>query len=102
MPDSPSSPPDGSAQRDADADARDRIWILNLGLAASAVLLGLLAAGLQPPLKGPRIPWVLLVAGFGVAEVFVIHVRLGHDAHTFSLSEIPLVVGLALSSPLGL
>jgi signal transduction histidine kinase len=82
--------------------ARNRVWILNLGLIVGALLLGLLAAQLEPPVPGPRIPLVLLAAGFGVAEVFVIHVRLRQDAHSFSLSEIPLVIGLALCSPVGM
>jgi signal transduction histidine kinase len=44
-------------------------------------------------------PWWLLAIGFGVAEVFVIHLRIRRHAHSFALSEIPLVLGLLFSTP---
>ena len=46
------------------------------------------------------VPWWALVGGFAAAEVFVIHVDRGGQTHTFSLVEVPLVVGLFLSAPL--
>lgn len=48
------------------------------------------------------VPWWALVCGFAAAEVFVIHLERGRQTHTFSLVEIPLVVGLYLASPLQL
>ena len=76
-----------------------RVWGLSaVLLVASAVLLGLVG-GRAAPLEGPSIPWLVLAISFGVAEVFVMHVRIAKHAHSFSLSEIPLVVGLALSTP---
>ena len=44
--------------------------------------------------------WVLAVS-FGVAEVFVMHIRIARHAQTFSLAEIPLA-GLAFTTPGGL
>jgi signal transduction histidine kinase len=52
-----------------------------------------------PLVAGPDVPWWLLAAGFAVAEVFVMHLRIARHAHSFSLSEIPLVLGLAFVSP---
>jgi signal transduction histidine kinase len=76
-----------------------RVWGLNIGLLAAATALLLIIGGRAAPLEGPSIPWVVLALGFGVAEVFVMHVRIAKHAHSFSLSEIPLVVGLAFSAP---
>jgi diguanylate cyclase (GGDEF)-like protein len=47
-------------------------------------------------------PWVwpvLVTAGFLGAELVVVHLRLGRDAYTFSLMEIPLVLGLFFVRP---
>jgi signal transduction histidine kinase len=46
-----------------------------------------------------HIPWPVLAAGFYFAEVYVVHLQVRRDAHSFSLSEIPLVLGLFFSSP---
>ena len=42
---------------------------------------------------------VLAASLFAVAEVMVVHVQLGRDSHTFSLSEIPLILATFLLSP---
>jgi signal transduction histidine kinase len=76
-----------------------RVWILSACLAVATSLLLALAMGLNPPLRYPLVPWIALAVSFGVSEVFVIHVRFREDAHSFSLSEVPLVVGLAFASP---
>ena len=44
-------------------------------------------------------PWWALAVGFAVTEVFVIHAHIRGSAHTLSLSELPLVVGLLLAAP---
>ena len=57
----------------------------------------------EPPLAGQgSVPLWALALGFGVAEVFVMHIRIARHAHTFSLAEIPLVFGLMFVSPGGL
>ena len=45
------------------------------------------------------IPWWALAAGFAVAEAFVIHAHVRGSAHSLSLSEVPLVLGLLLAKP---
>jgi signal transduction histidine kinase len=39
------------------------------------------------------------MAAFAVSEGFVVHLRVGRHAHSFSLSELPLVVSLAFARP---
>ncbi len=46
-----------------------------------------------------HLPLIAVAVGFGLAEVFVVHMRLGRNAYAFSLSEIPLVVGLFFVRP---
>jgi signal transduction histidine kinase len=77
-----------------------RTWALTAVVAlAAAGLLPLVSGPAWPSLDGPGVPWWLLAIGFGVAEVFVMHLRIGRHAHSFSLSELPLVIGLALATP---
>ena len=47
-----------------------------------------------------EIPWPVLVAIFAIAERAVFHLRFRKDAHSFSLSDIPLVIALFLAPPL--
>jgi signal transduction histidine kinase len=76
------------------------VWALTIALVC-ATALGLAWLGIHraPELSGPAVPWWSLAIAFLVAEVFVIHVRIAKDAHSLSLSEIPLVIGLAYVSP---
>jgi signal transduction histidine kinase len=79
-----------------------RIWLVNLCLAAVASVLLALSRQLEPPLASHAVSIWALTLGFGLAEVFVIHLRFARHAHSFSLSEIPLVLGLAFLNPVGL
>jgi signal transduction histidine kinase len=83
----------------ARANGSQRVWRLNIALLAAAIALLWLIGGRPVLVEGPSIPWVVLALSFGVAEVFVMHVRIAKHAHSFSLGEIPLVVGLAFSTP---
>jgi signal transduction histidine kinase len=76
------------------------VWALTSCL-AGATILGLTRMGVHRPplLAGPWIPWWALAIAFGVAEIYVVHVRIARDAHSLSLSEIPLVIGLAYAAP---
>src|SRR5205814_9176226 len=43
--------------------------------------------------------WWALAPVFAATEVFVVHVHFRRSAHSMSLGELPLVVGLLLASP---
>jgi signal transduction histidine kinase len=80
-----------------------RVWILTGFLAGiTGIALVRYVAQDGPELPGPFVPWWLLAIAFGLAEVFVIHIRIARDAHSFSLSEIPLVIGLAFVPAAGI
>ena len=79
------------------------VWILTTALFALSVLLWFAVRGEEPPfVGGPSPPLWMLAVSFGVAEVFVMHIRVARHAQTFSLAEIPLVFGLAFATPGGL
>jgi signal transduction histidine kinase len=80
-----------------------RVWALNALLATIAGAVYLLWVRHTPGLAGPqRIPWWVMAAMFALAEISVVHFQLRREAHSFSLSEIPLVLGLFFTSPPGL
>jgi signal transduction histidine kinase len=80
-----------------------RVWLLTTSLGLLTLLMWLAIRGQAPLIPGgPSVPLWLLAVAFGVAEVFVMHIRIARHAHSFSLSELPLVFGLALVSPGGL
>ncbi len=63
-------------------------------LVATVVALWPVVADRRPPSAAADLPWWLLLAMFGLAEVFVLHVQLRREAKTISLSEIPLVLAM--------
>ena len=77
-----------------------RIWLLTAILVAIALglYLGVIHSleGLNAPFQ---LPWWLIAVAYGLAEAFVIHLQFRRDDHSFSLSEIPLVVGLFFLRP---
>lgn len=78
-----------------------RIWTLSVLLAGSA---GALVAGGKLVGAGPyasaiSIPWPILAILFYLTEVYVVHVQFRRDSESFSLSEIPVVLGLFFVDP---
>ena len=79
------------------------VWMLTASLLLASVLIWLWVRGEEPPLAGERsVPLWALALAFGLAEAFVMHIRIARHAQTFSLAEIPLVFGLMFVSPGGL
>ena len=77
------------------------IWACTAAVAACAAAVQWFAVPHAGPTAGSW-PWVwpvLVTAGFLGAELVVVHLRLGRDAYTFSLMEIPLVLGLFFVRP---
>jgi diguanylate cyclase (GGDEF)-like protein len=78
-----------------------RVHLLTLVLVATAVVLLVEVVARLHGLSAPRqIPWWMLIPLFCAAEVFVVHIQFRRDAHSFSLSELPLVVGFFFAPPL--
>jgi diguanylate cyclase (GGDEF)-like protein len=63
---------------------------------ASTWASGLLPTGVRAPLP---VTWWMIAAGSMAAEVLVFHVERRNQAHDFTLSEIPLVVGFFFAAP---
>lgn len=81
----------------------ERVWFLNGALTALAIFLYFGAVRFVPmPLSAHRVSWPLLALLFCIAEIGVVHVQFRREAHSFSLSEIVLMIGLFFGSPGGL
>src|SRR3954451_14376241 len=79
-----------------------KIWLLSGVLAALAlVLFGAVVVGIASLAAPFSLPWWLLAIGFYLAETNVVHLEFRRQAHTFSLSEIPFVLGLVFATPAG-
>ena len=77
-----------------------RIWLLIAALASASVALYVLVIRGLPPLNAPfLLDWWVIAVGYGLAEVLVVHLQFRRDTHSFSLSEIPLVLGLFFLPP---
>jgi K+-sensing histidine kinase KdpD len=79
------------------------IWTLSIAIGSIAALLGFVVLrGFETMHLSFRIAWPVLAALFALAEAFVIHVQFRRgDAHSFSLNEVPLVLGLFFTAPAG-
>ncbi len=77
-----------------------RVWLLVVAIWVIAAALTALVWDWEPILDTFSMPWLGWAVIFAVAERAVFHLRFRKDAHSFSLSEIPLVLALFLASPL--
>jgi signal transduction histidine kinase len=71
-------------------------------VAATAVMITAAVLTLPAVSTDLRVPWWALVPLVYLAEMAVVHLRYRREAHSFSLSEIPLVIGLFFATPLDL
>jgi diguanylate cyclase (GGDEF)-like protein len=79
-----------------------RVWIFNGVLAVLCALVWTVGiAGLNEPMfpTGIHLSWWWLALAFYLAEVLVVHLQFRKQAHTLSLTEIGLTLGLLLSAP---
>jgi diguanylate cyclase (GGDEF)-like protein len=82
---------------------RRRVVLLVLLLAVTgAALLGAVVRHVPAPEPALALPWFAWVAAFAATEVFVVHVQLQRDSHSFSLTDLVFVAGLYLISPTAL
>ena len=89
----------GSAAVDARPPSFRRVWPLIGVIAALGTLLAAWGWTFDPLSSAVDLPLVVLALLFFVAEVCVLHVYRQRQAHTFSLSEVPLVLGLVFAGP---
>jgi diguanylate cyclase (GGDEF)-like protein len=77
-----------------------RVWTLTvlLGIVAAALITGYLIHQPPPPAE-LDVPWWLLALGFFAAELKVVDVHFRREKHSFSLSEVPVVIGFFLVPP---
>jgi diguanylate cyclase (GGDEF)-like protein len=80
---------------------RVRVAAFSLLLAVAGVAgLVLLFPTLQPQTAAPLdIPWPLFAIAYAIAEVKVIDVHFRRETHSFSLTEVPVVLGLFFVDP---
>jgi diguanylate cyclase (GGDEF)-like protein len=78
-----------------------RVHLLTIVLVALAIVLLVKVVAPLHGIPAPRqVPWWVLIPLFAAAEVFVVHIQFRRDAQSFSLSELPLVVGFFFAPPL--
>jgi diguanylate cyclase (GGDEF)-like protein len=77
-----------------------RVWALTVVLTALALMLAVIEAPAGAPAKAPvALPWWVLAGLFYLTEAKVVHLHFGRSAHSFSMSEIPVVYGIFFFSP---
>jgi diguanylate cyclase (GGDEF)-like protein len=97
----PTQPSDAAPQEARSVDRRLRpstprtptaVWLMIATMTVAAALLMTQLPGLAAPETATWLCLAGAVVAFGVAEAFVIHVELGRNAHSVSLSEVVLVI----------
>ena len=89
----------GTSGKLASLPGMTRIWLLNGAILVVAVALFPVTQMLPTPATDGGFPVWLMVGLVVAAETSTVHFRFRRDSFTFSLSEIPLVLGLYLMDP---
>ncbi|MBV8952229.1 MAG: diguanylate cyclase, partial [Actinobacteria bacterium] len=77
-----------------------RVILLTAALAASAALLYAFGVnGLAWSSRSTHLPWIVLALAFAATDRFVVHVEVRDNAHSFTLNELPLVLGFFFWTP---
>jgi diguanylate cyclase (GGDEF)-like protein len=85
------------------SDGRVRVGLLIAVIAVAAIGVYFSAlSGLPAPVDDVPFPWWALAIAFFLAEAKVVHLHFRSEAHSLSLNEIGLVLGLFLMTPGGL
>ncbi|WP_341253430.1 GGDEF domain-containing protein [Euzebya pacifica] len=79
-------------------------WLVTVVLTAFAVALLVASPVTDLPMAQPRFvgPWWAFALAFAATEQFVIHLHRRRDAHSLSLSELPLLLGYSILGPVAL
>src|SRR5438067_5733070 len=77
-----------------------KVWFYSLALMIfGAGLFHFGVHGEAPLASTGAVPWWIVAVLFAASESFVVHIELREHAHSFSLSELPLVLGLFFLNP---
>lgn len=77
-----------------------RVWAFNTSLGLVAAILYLRGvAHLPQTWNAVHVPWPLLTAGFALVSTLRVYIHFRRNAQAYTLSEIPLVIGLFFSTP---
>src|SRR5437016_2807984 len=79
--------------------ATRRIVLFSMALAALSALLLLVVARQTPAVTDARVAWPLLALGYALTDSFAVHVEVRDNAHSFTMNELPLMIGLFLCRP---
>jgi signal transduction histidine kinase len=94
---------DHSPSRSRRLSGPTKIALFTAALAAVAgALFAFVVADLPGPTGELRTPLWALAAMFALAEILVVHVEFRGNAYSFSLSELPFVIGLFTAAPIDL
>ena len=77
-----------------------KVALLSATLAATATVLYATVVSRQPTTTpAMHVAWPLLAIGFALADSFAVHVEVRDNAHSFTMNELPLMIGLFLCTP---
>jgi diguanylate cyclase (GGDEF)-like protein len=74
-----------------------RVWWLNAGIAAAAFALADAVAG-YTAIAQPHIPWWVLAIAIAICERWPVDLEFQRSKHSFSLTDIPIVLGLIFAT----
>ena len=75
------------------------VWALNGALVAGGIAIYQHVGALPAPASAAHVPWWGLALAFALTEVAVVHVHFRRGAHTLTLAELPLALGLLFAAP---
>ncbi len=79
-----------------------KVWLLIAATLPATAVVAIVADRLSHPEPAYHIPWPALALLFYLAELAVVHYQFRRDAHSFSMSEVPLIAGLFFMEPIPL
>ncbi len=78
-------------------------WFITATLAGISLVLGVVFLDGRPPLHETlEFPWWAMVVAFALVESWVVHLHFRSETGSFSLFELPLVLGLIFVAPQGM
>ncbi len=79
------------------------LWALAMLMGGLGLATHLLVVRKWDPVESPtNISWWVLAVLFGLSELAVINIQIRSDSHSLSVTEIPMVIGVVLASPVAL